>query len=145
MTKTKQIKLLVECAYLLAKHKVCNEPSFKEWWNIVKFCHKKGYLYVGFKGASVALVAIGFRIPKPPKGRVDLPEIESGKILYISAVASESESPWQLYWLYKWYLRNNTDITKVIFNKRNTDNLRIHKVRRPSHGRRRKTKLPKSA
>ena len=48
MNKLKQIQYLVRCAHLLTKHSVCNCSDFQQWWEIVKFSHKKGYLYVGF-------------------------------------------------------------------------------------------------
>lgn len=134
MSKTNQMALLRQCAVLLAKNVVCNEPSVIEWLRIVFAAHRLGYLYCGFKqDGSIDIACIAYRIKDASiQTRGDLPDREEGDILYVTAVASESDDTLKLYRLMRWYLNNNLDIKTVAYDYRNQDVLHVHKVRRKS-------------
>ena len=119
MNKTQQIKYLVSAAMLLASKKACNEPSFIKWWEIVKACHKVGYLYVATEGNAVATALIAYRIPelKEDSG-YDIPLKESGKTLFIQACASQGSDKFKLVKLMNWYRKANRGVTRFAYRRR---------------------------
>ncbi len=132
MSKAKQLRLLRQCALLFAAQKTCNEPSILEWLKLVYFAHNKGYLYCGFdEDGNIDMAVIAYRIKHIKESeKNELPLSDSGRILYVSAAASISDSNLKLLRLMRWYLKNNLEINLIAYDYRNSEDLRLHNIRR---------------
>lgn len=137
VTKVRQLKFLMRCAYLFAKHSVCNCQKIEVWWKVVRYCHKKGFLYAGFDADELDLCVIAYRIPEINEDTIsdEIPSEEKGNILYVHAAVSESEDDWKLFRLFNWYCNKHKDIKQICYHEDNDDNrLNILTLRRDRNG-----------
>lgn len=135
MSKNQQIRLLRQCAKLLAANKTCNESSLVKWTKIVFFAHNHGFLYCGFdQKGKIDLACIAYRVTDfEPSDDVMLPDREEGDILHVVAVASKTKDGKKLLRLLKWYLREHPEVSEIAYHHRNSDNHKIFVIRR-NHG-----------
>ena len=135
MSKRRQLQLLRQCAALFAAKRTCNERSLTKWMKLSFYAHMNGMLYVGFNGPYIDMAVIAYRVSELPESLGDtLPEKEEGDILYVCAAASKTKDSRKLFRLMRWYLRENPDVIKLAYHVRNSDNIRVHQIRRVSRG-----------
>lgn len=149
MSKKNQMSLLRQCASLFATKKCCGEDNILEWIRIVFAAHRLGYLYVGFSdNGNIDMACIAYHIPLAKineANRSDLPHKSYGEVLYCTAVASISEDKLKLHRLMKWYLKNNLEIKYMAYDYRNSERLKIFRIRRDKDGKIIQAKLPFTA
>jgi len=123
---------ILHCAVLFSQGAVSNEKSFEEWFKICRYCHEKGFLYVGFgKNDKIDVAVIAYRVKRIEDAIGDtIPAKEEGNILYVQSCASISKDKLNLSRMMHWYLRNNRHIKEVAFHNRNNDS----DLRRFKHG-----------
>lgn len=136
MTKNQQIRYLLNATKLIIDSGVCPESDrdFRSWWEVVKFAHTHGYLYLGFQESVVDLAVICYRIKEfNDKTGLELPETEEGDIAYVPVAASKSNDKLKLYNLLKFYKTTNP-VRQIAYHYRGDINdLRVHELR-SNHG-----------
>lgn len=132
MTKDKQIKLLLKCVSILSQSGLWDNPKASYYWQLVKYAHKRGWLYVGFDGEEIDLVVIAYRVKEVMDALIDnLPDKDEGDILYILVAVSKSKDRFKMHKLKKYFLLNNPDVKKVALHHRgDREKLRIYEVKR---------------
>lgn len=147
MEKLDQLKLIMQATKVVMDSDVCPESPrrFSEWFRMMMFCHQKGYLFLGFNGNKVDLVAVAYRVPDVDQKTGDVfPEEESGNILYVPIVASISKDKSKLTKLLKFYLKDNPDVSEIAYHYRNSEKLKRFHIR-SNHGQAIKTEFSISA
>ena len=129
--KLDKIKLLIQATKLFCDSGVCpkTQRTFHYWWDFVKFCHKKGYLYLGMSNNKVDLAAVGFRANKVTKntGKI-IPKEESGDILYVPVLSSVSSDKMKIFKMLKYYMSKN-NVSKIAYRWRGKqDDLRVRNL-----------------
>lgn len=114
MTKTRQIGLLLEVLKLIAHARPWKDATTSYCWQVIKYAHARGYLYVGFNGASIDMAVIAYRI-KEGADLGTIPESEDGDTLFVLLAVSKSGDRHKLNKLKHYYLLNNPDVKKIMF------------------------------
>lgn len=131
MTKIKKIRGLLKCVSLLSSANVWGNPGREYFWGLIKYCHKKGWLYVGMDGEDVDSCVITYRVKDEHSITDDLPETDEGNCLYVLAAVSKSRDKNKLTKLKSFILSNYPDVNRVILHHRGNENdLRIFEVNR---------------
>lgn len=130
MNKTKQIQLLLKCVSILASSKLWGNPSSSYYWQLVKYAHTRGWLYVGFDGEEIDLVIIAYRVKRLEDINNDnLPDKEEGDILYVLVAVSQSKDKLKMNKLKKYFLMNNPDVKRIALHHRgDKEKLRVYEV-----------------
>lgn len=130
MTKKRQMELLLKCVSILNTTKLWNNPGPSYYWNLVKYAHKRGWLYVGFDNDEIDTVLITYRVKEVTDSSLEtLPEKDEGDTLYVLIAVSKSEDKFKLSKLKRYILSINPDVKKVALHHRGDQNkLRIYEV-----------------
>lgn len=122
-------KAIFTCLGMVLESNVCPETPYYEWLKIIQFAHDRGYLITNNK---MDQFACAYRIPYwDEKFTSEMPEQESGNILYVAFAVSESKNNFSLLKMLKSY----PDIEEVYWYHRNSDtDLRHYKIRRLVYG-----------
>jgi len=114
-----QQMLLMRCANMVNKTKVCPETPIEEMVKVIGYSHEKGYLYTNKKANTFVC---GYRIPEiNDKWKSTIPEVETGEIFYINFAVSEEPNKWVLLKMLREYLKENTDVKELCYYRRNND------------------------
>lgn len=107
-----KLQLLLKCTGMVLKSGVCPETPVADWPKLIMFAHSKGYLYVSKDTESFVCA---YRIPEFTDNVVkEMPEKESGDILFIAWAASNSTKKTSLLRMLRSYLKEN-QIKEIIY------------------------------
>ena len=109
-------ELLIKTYDLLKKSDVFYDKTELEWASYVLRLYEKGWLYSAVHNGDIIAVAGAFRIPEwEERYQHELPDQEFGSILYVAFFAADSDNPSVPLKLLKHYLKENTQISEIIF------------------------------
>lgn len=112
-----QKELLVHIMQMVVRSGVCPDTSEKEWAKLILFAHTRGFLYIN-PDKTTAVCA--YRSNKEEHDE-SMPIEEHGKHLHVVWAASESNDSNALLKMMRSYLKDNKDIEKITYFRRNSD------------------------
>lgn len=112
--------LLIQVYNFLRQCGLFDEEATLDWVSRLNRLHSRGWLYGSYLRDELLAVAGAFRIPSwDEKYLTEIPDHESGKILFISffaAIPSHSTAPLKLL---RQHLRRYPQIREIIYFKKN--------------------------
>lgn len=114
--------MLIKAYELVRSSEVFFDRASLEWASQFYSMYKRGWLYGATQGEELLAVAGAFRIPEwDEKYRHEIPEKESGNLLYVSFFCSQSSDNTVALKLLKCFLRENPEIEEIIYFKKDWD------------------------
>lgn len=132
MNKAEQLRGLLRCSSLLNGAKIWESPGSSYFWTLVKYAHKRGWLYVGMNGEEIDACVIAYKVSGVTEADLHtLPEEDSGDTLYVLVAVSRSKDIMKLNKIKKLVLEENPDVRRIALHHRgNKNDLRIYEVNR---------------
>ncbi len=127
-------KMLIRAYELIRSSEVFFDRTSLEWTRQLYAMYKRGWLYGATHGDDLLAVAGAFRISEwDEKYRHELPENESGNLLYVSFFCSQSQDIMIALKLLRHFLKENPEIKEIVYYKKDWNaGRRRFKLMRPS-------------
>ena len=101
---------------MLKDSNIYKDTKPSDWFRVLMFMHKNGWLYFAQEDGEIVLVVGMYRIKKFNLNDIKkLPEKEEGDILYIPFFASHAKDKMLPRKLLKQYLDNHKNIKEIAF------------------------------